>query len=241
MRPTGLFLAAILATIGTSLFAQDAPPVPERRLVMTADADFYGSDLNALFDTTAEACANACLATPDCRALTFNGRSNACFLKSEVTQEQPYEGAVSGRVLITTSACPGACIGPRQGTRVPARGGPWPRARSGAGTCADASRGPYPPTGFLAEAAAARAAGDAAAAMRLQGAALNLTARGAVGSNTQNWPWPIAKRAVRTVTGADTAVSASINAYLRADRPAVRRTHCSFWPAQSKPQTGGVT
>ncbi|MCB2123075.1 MAG: hypothetical protein KDE06_08380, partial [Rhodobacteraceae bacterium] len=90
MRPTGLFLAAILATIGTSLFAQDAPPVPERRLVMTADADFYGSDLNALFDTTAEACANACLATPDCRALTFNGRSNACFLKSEVTQEQPY-------------------------------------------------------------------------------------------------------------------------------------------------------
>ena len=223
MRPTGLFLAAILATIGTSLFAQDAPPVPERRLVMTADADFYGSDLNALFDTTAEACANACLATPDCRALTFNGRSNACFLKSEVTQEQPYEGAVSGRVLITDPRVL-AHASDRARELGFLRAADLGRARDQAQALALTHvAGSVSADRLLAEAAAARAAGDAAAALRLQGAALNLT------DAAQDWveyaELALAYRETRGANrdgAADTAVSASINAYLRADRPAVR-------------------
>ncbi len=41
-------------------FAQQ-DPVPERRLVVTRDVDFYGADLQALFETTLEACQRVCL------------------------------------------------------------------------------------------------------------------------------------------------------------------------------------
>ncbi|PIE14195.1 MAG: PAN domain-containing protein [Rhodobacterales bacterium] len=74
-------------------------PVPERRLVMTNDVDFYGSDLQSLFDTDLSSCQNACLADPNCRAFTFNSKSNACFPKREISDRQPYEGAISAEVL----------------------------------------------------------------------------------------------------------------------------------------------
>lgn len=73
--------------------------IPERRLVVTRDIDFYGSDLQALFDTTQSACATACLVNTQCKAFTFNSRSNSCFPKSNVTEKQPYEGAISAVVI----------------------------------------------------------------------------------------------------------------------------------------------
>lgn len=78
--------------------------VPERREVITLDTDFYGADLQPLFDTTRTACRTACFADADCRAYTFNSRSNACFPKSAVQDTQAYEGAVSARVLNTEAA-----------------------------------------------------------------------------------------------------------------------------------------
>jgi uncharacterized protein YfaS (alpha-2-macroglobulin family) len=75
--------------------------VPERRIAITRNIDFYGSDLANIFDTTLEACQRACLADRNCRAFTFNERSNACFPKSNVSERVEFEGAVSGQVFDT--------------------------------------------------------------------------------------------------------------------------------------------
>ena len=93
-------IAGLCATM--SLSAQEA--MPDKRLVVTRDVDFYGSDLQALFDTTLEACSNLCLNSGDCRAFTFNARSGSCFPKSAVLEERPYEGAVSAVVRETDPA-----------------------------------------------------------------------------------------------------------------------------------------
>ncbi|MBV2359243.1 alpha-2-macroglobulin family protein [Thalassococcus sp. CAU 1522] len=92
---TGLLLAPL---------AQAQDLVPERRLVVTQDVDFYGSDLQALFDTTLEACRKLCLDNRDCAAFTFNTRSNACFPKSQISDRQPYEGAISAQVVTADPA-----------------------------------------------------------------------------------------------------------------------------------------
>ncbi|WP_101067094.1 alpha-2-macroglobulin family protein [Roseovarius salinarum] len=76
-------------------------PVPERRLVVSRDVDFFGADLQPLFDTSFEACQRACLSNPKCRALTFNTRKNACFPKKGVSERKPYDGALSAVVLRT--------------------------------------------------------------------------------------------------------------------------------------------
>ncbi|MGH1453982.1 MAG: alpha-2-macroglobulin family protein [Paracoccaceae bacterium] len=73
--------------------------VPDRRVVVTKDVDFYGADLQALFDTNYQACENLCLSNPQCRAFTFNSRSNACFPKAGVTQRESYVGAWSAIVV----------------------------------------------------------------------------------------------------------------------------------------------
>lgn len=78
--------------------------VPERRQVVTQDVDYYGSDLQALFDTTRSACQTACFSNPACKAYTFNSKSNACFPKSEVSDSTPYEGAISAKLLETDPA-----------------------------------------------------------------------------------------------------------------------------------------
>ena len=90
-----LFIAAFAG----SALAQNG--VPERREVITQDVDFYGSDLQALFDTTREACQSACFANPDCKAYTFNSKSSACFPKSDISDRQPYDGAISAEMFET--------------------------------------------------------------------------------------------------------------------------------------------
>ncbi|MEP2532967.1 alpha-2-macroglobulin family protein [Shimia sp.] len=91
----------ILALTGL-LFVQTATAqqsyVPDRRIVASRDVDFFGSDLQNLFDTTYEACVQACLSDNRCAAFTFNSRSNACFPKSAVKEKQPYEGALSAEI-----------------------------------------------------------------------------------------------------------------------------------------------
>ncbi len=93
------FLIALVVVIGLPGAAVAKDVVPERRLVVTNDVDFYGSDLQSLFDTDLQSCQNACLSDPQCRAFTFNNRSNACFPKSAISEKQPYDGAVSAEVL----------------------------------------------------------------------------------------------------------------------------------------------
>ncbi len=98
MRRFALGLAVALFGL-SSAQAQEA--MPDRRYVVTRDIDYVGKDLQELFDTTLDACQQACLDAEGCIAFTFNSRTNACFPKSEVTDRAAYEGAVSGRVATT--------------------------------------------------------------------------------------------------------------------------------------------
>jgi len=91
------FSVMLLCILAAQATAQGA--VPERREVVTPDTDFFGADLQPLFDTDRAACRRLCLGTPDCRAYTFNSRTNACFPKTEVLEAQAYEGAISARIL----------------------------------------------------------------------------------------------------------------------------------------------
>ncbi len=73
--------------------------LPEKRPVYQSDTDFYGGDLRSIFDTTLEICERSCLAEAECKALTYNTRSSACFLKTDVETTTPYEGAFSARMV----------------------------------------------------------------------------------------------------------------------------------------------
>ncbi|MFZ5964373.1 alpha-2-macroglobulin family protein [Thalassococcus sp. BH17M4-6] len=94
-------LSALLLVLIWAHPAAAQDPVPDRRLVVTRDVDFYGADLQSLFETTLEACQNVCLNNAACQAFTFNQRSRACFPKSTVSDRQPYEGAISAQVFVT--------------------------------------------------------------------------------------------------------------------------------------------
>lgn len=96
-----LILMILFLFSAASAGAQDT--IPDKRFIVTRDVDFYGADLQALFDTNLSACRQFCLNDSSCGAFTFNTRSNACFPKSAVTERQPYEGAISGEVFTTNA------------------------------------------------------------------------------------------------------------------------------------------
>ncbi|KEJ90495.1 alpha-2-macroglobulin family protein [Sulfitobacter donghicola] len=75
--------------------------LPDHRYLYSQDVDFYGADLGPLFDTNRAACVKACDAQPSCVAFTFNTRSKACFPKSEVSETEIFEGAISAKKIRT--------------------------------------------------------------------------------------------------------------------------------------------
>ncbi len=79
-----------------------ASPVPERRVLLERNVDFPGNDIRTLATSSLAGCQTACLADNDCAAFTFNTSAQACFLKRVSDTRQPYEGAISGRVLPLT-------------------------------------------------------------------------------------------------------------------------------------------
>ena len=89
---TAIITGAMAAITGLPAGAQI---VPEARFVVSRNVDFYGSDLQALFDTDLDSCLRQCAADAACAAFTFNARSNSCFPKSTISDRQPYDGAIS--------------------------------------------------------------------------------------------------------------------------------------------------
>ncbi|MGB3244948.1 MAG: alpha-2-macroglobulin family protein, partial [Sulfitobacter sp.] len=85
----------MLLLIAGPLSAQNAPP--DHRYLLFRNTDFFGADLTSLFDTTQAACARACSAQSACVAFTYNTRNNSCFPKSAITDSRAYEGAISSR------------------------------------------------------------------------------------------------------------------------------------------------
>jgi membrane carboxypeptidase/penicillin-binding protein PbpC len=92
-----LFAAICLLGFAFPALAEDL--IPPRHPALFRNIDFYGSDLQNIFDTTLDACQNACLANRDCTAFTFNTRSNACFPKRGISDVTPYEGAMAVRMI----------------------------------------------------------------------------------------------------------------------------------------------
>ncbi len=211
-----VFAATLLAIPAA---AQQAELVPERRLILTRDVDFYGSDLRSIFDTSIQACQTACLTDAACRAFTFNARSGSCFTKSSVSEQQPYTGAYSGWVR---DAAPG--LAARAATRAGELdflvqadfAAALDQAKALAG---DHITGDWTAEEHLAEAQRLTAMNNPVEAAKFQGAALNLT------DAADQWV-EYAQLQLDSIAKSSTArqrsLPAAINAYLRADGDAVR-------------------
>jgi len=217
-------LLAILMVLALPALAQEARgPVPERRLAVSRDVDFPGNDLRSLFDTSFEACARACLADPGCGALTFNGRSNACFTKAAATASSPYAGALSAIVLQTDPDILAAARARARDLGFLAEAD-LTAARAGADALARRHYVNGQPLGaLLAAASQAREDGRTGDALRLTGAALVLADTGALWVDYATLSIALATdRAAEARQNRERAFSAAINGYLRGETDAVR-------------------
>ncbi len=207
-------LALILFLATGPLAAQEA--VPEFRYIVTNDVDFYGDDLDALFDTDLASCARACTAREACGAFTFNGRSNACFPKSDVSERQPYEGAVSARKIWADRGLQESADQAWSGLGLPRED--LDRAREQARDLGFRHRAGGQDLDVVLNAARARAdAGDWLNAMRWTGAAVVLTDRSDLWTEYTRLLMQTKDKSVRN--GPSRAVSAALNGYLRAPSP----------------------
>ncbi|GHF41661.1 alpha-2-macroglobulin family protein [Seohaeicola zhoushanensis] len=216
------FFTLVLSLVtAASVSAQSA--VPEFRYVVTRDIDFYGADLDAVFDTTLQSCERACSANAACSAFTFNSRSNACFPKRGVTDRKPYVGALSAEKIATAPAVRAAAaqraarlgfLGTSDLADAEAIARNIGLRHQGGGIDLDA---------LLATARARETAGNTAQAMGWTGAAVAASDRADL--------WADYARllvAIRTNNGSDRrdnlrrAVQSAANAYLRAESPALR-------------------
>nr|WP_142663403.1 alpha-2-macroglobulin family protein [Paracoccus laeviglucosivorans] len=79
-------------------------PIPAKRIQLQADTDMPGGDIGKIFDTTLQACIQACLGDEQCTALTYNQNARACFPKGEgAGAAAGFGGALSGRVIATSA------------------------------------------------------------------------------------------------------------------------------------------
>jgi len=211
--------AAFAACLGLTP-ALAADEVPEKRLIVTRDVDFYGADLGSLFDTTYQACETQCLSDDACRAFTFNSRSKSCFSKSSISERKPYEGAWSAEVVRVSQATKD-----RAAQRAPDIGFVGPSDLSAARKQAQKIGGVHPagqylPDDLLDAATERRAVGDWLNAMRWSGAALSHLDRSDLWAE-----YARLSLLIQTKNSSDLrkyqkrARLASINAYLRASNP----------------------
>ena len=220
-----LLVAPFAALIAPPVAAQDSPLVPPKRVIMSQDVDLPGGDIASAFDTTLEACERACLTDTRCTAFTFNTRNGSCFAKANPGEGSTYQGALSAQVLQST---PGAETLARQLLADLSFLGPDDIASARAQ--AETLGRTHLTNGFSAEehlqaAAEAERLGNREQAARFTGAAVNLTDSGA------DW----AEYARLLLAASDTAgsnarpyqvraASASTNAYLRTQNPALRHS-----------------
>ncbi|MGV6849328.1 MAG: alpha-2-macroglobulin family protein [Marinibacterium sp.] len=219
IRATGFWAIWLLIAAGAGI-AQTA--VPEARFVITRDMDFYGADLEALFDTDLDSCLRQCSADPACVAFTFNARSNACFPKRAITDRRAYAGAISATRVATDPAVL-AMAGNRAADL----------AFLGADSLAEAGRAVqdlglrHPAGGLttdeaLAGARAALASGDTDLALARVGLALSLTDRADLWSEYARLL--LARDGTRSERrkAARAALGAAANAYLRGSATGAR-------------------
>ncbi|WP_050525928.1 alpha-2-macroglobulin family protein [Pseudorhodobacter aquimaris] len=210
--------AAILV-LAQPVTAQDL--VPEKRFVLSRDMDLPGGDIASLFDTDLAACQKACIANSACTAITFNSRNGSCFLKAGPGAPVDYAGAFSGYVAKAASGA--ATLAQTRAQELDfLRTSDFTDAHDLAtGLAARHLTGPWTAQDHLA--ASAEAQGNPARASAHIGAALNITDAAI--------DWAEYARLLRAAAARDSdarrelqdrALAATINAYLRAENPALR-------------------
>ncbi|HET9068492.1 MAG TPA: MG2 domain-containing protein, partial [Amaricoccus sp.] len=198
-------MAAALVLLGGAISAAPsaAGPLPERRVIAEQGVDLYGGDIRSIYGTSLPICRDACLAETACTAFTFNTAASACFLKSADGTRTPFPAAISA-----TLAPQPAELAARAAARA-AELGFLPAGRLAAAREAALSAG-FPPASPPAEA-------DVAATLATMTAEVNRTdapaawamlAGFAAAAKVEDWT---ARTELR-----DLAVSAGINAFLRA-------------------------
>ena len=225
----GIALAVWAAVLGCAVGLGAAPVaaqtlIPEKRLVLSEDADLPGGDIASIFDTTLDACERACLANQSCTAFTFNTRNGSCFVKSEPGEAAVFAGAYSGLVITSAAGVETRAIKRRAELAfLP----DWDIAA--ATTQAADLANQHVTNGWtaaehLVSAAQAEAEGNFEQASRFTGAAINRS------DLATDWA-EYARRllAAANVPGANQTLRersfhASMNAYLRADNPALQHT-----------------
>jgi len=217
-----LVTAALLSAFALPVLAQETPLVPDRRLVLSENVDFVGTDITQIFDTTLDACTAACLADNSCIAMTFNTRNGSCFPKSAVSGESPYQGAYSAQVQLAAAGVATRAIG-RAEELAFLEWGDLSKAYQQAGSMAQTHlTNGWTDKQLLDAVAEARRSGDLALAMRLQGATVNLTDAPDHWLEYARLLLLIDSPLEDNDTRAQRAVLAAINGYLRTGSAGVR-------------------
>lgn len=195
--------AVLVAMAGTTLAQEAGPPLPERRITVEAGVDFYGSDLRSLFGTTLPICRDACLADGACTAFTFNTAASACFLKSDDGARTPFPSALSATLAPQPEGLAARAAGRADALAF------LPADRLAAARAAALSAG-FPLSNPPAEAAVAAELARLSAEVNASDAAAAWAglAAFAAGAGIDDWSQREATR--------DLAVSAGVNAFLRA-------------------------
>ncbi len=219
---TGLVVG--LGLLGPQMgHAQDL--IPAQRFVLSQDADLPGGDIASIFDTTLEACERACATTKSCTAFTFNTNNGSCFPKASPGQPAFFLGAFSGFVIKSDAgAADRASLRRSELPFVP----DWDV--SAAFAQADGMGNAHVTNAFSAEehlqaALDAENSGDAELASRFTGAAINLT------DLPETWADYARQLLLAGQPAGDNqrsyrerAFNAALNAYLRAETPALRHS-----------------
>jgi len=222
MRRVACLLALLLFAL-PALAQSPGAPVPDRRIVVSRDVDLPGNDLASVFDTSFEACARICRGDARCRAFTFNTRNNSCFPKSGAGATAPYAGALSALVLSTDPAVL-AGASARAGDLGFLRGRDIEAAyrfaeQMGARHYVDGAS----LNELLAAAERVRALGRVQDEIRLIGAAVALSDRETLWADYARLSLALdPDRASDRRATRESALSASVNAYLRGSAPAAR-------------------
>ena len=220
--PQIVLLAAGLGIAGMA-GAQDL--IPERRAVVTQDQDLPGGDIASIFDTTVEACERAALTNPRATAYVYNGRNGSCFVKAEPGPGEFFQGAIAAYLVEGDAAVAARAAERREEIGFIPDWDVQAAFDQAQGLGRQHWTGPWTAEEHLAEAAASEARGEWARAAAFTGAALNLTDDAATwgefarrqleaGKVDPNQQWYFYAQ----------ALSSSINAYLRAENPALRHS-----------------
>lgn len=97
------FMVAASGMLAAPVAFADPAAAPERSLVETPNADFFGGDYDVLKSVDLNVCQTACLSENRCQAYTFNVKTRWCFLKEKAGEMRSVVGATSGKV-VTASA-----------------------------------------------------------------------------------------------------------------------------------------